>query len=193
MASATNRTTGNSSKNRKTTNASKGQPSCHRTKALMGSVLVRVAPNTDVVRKGSLIAGTSNNRVAMEHANVASKLVPAQCANTARQRQQIILCLGVRSPHTCAKPQFGHSVVIRVDGSTKLSSPAKFAGDAAGMSLIGGGILTLSRQTPIHSFNNTTHKRRSTLISGHRVDRHYFRIRRSAYRSPAARGVRVFQ
>jgi hypothetical protein len=89
----------------------------------MGKVLVRIAPNTDVVRNGSVIAGINKSRIAETHANVPSRLLAAQCANTVRHRQQVILCLGVRSPHTCAKPQFGHSIVGRVDGSTKSSSP----------------------------------------------------------------------
>jgi hypothetical protein len=57
----------------------------------MGKVLVRVAPNMDVVRNGSVIAGINKSRSAAAHAYVASRLLPAQCANTVRHRQQIIL------------------------------------------------------------------------------------------------------
>jgi hypothetical protein len=114
----------------------------------MGRVLVRVAPNMDVVRNGSVNAGINKSSTAAAHANVASRLLAAQCANTDRHRQQLILWLGVRSPHTCTKPQFGHSIETRVDGSTKSSSPTYRPGEANDTSFTGGGIGSISKDVP---------------------------------------------
>jgi hypothetical protein len=54
----------------------------------MGRKLVRVVPSAEAVRKGAVQAGISNNMIAAEHDNVASRLFPALCSNWVLQREQ---------------------------------------------------------------------------------------------------------
>jgi hypothetical protein len=74
--------------------------------ALEGNTLLRVAPNVEVVKNGSKIAGISSSSAAAELASATSRLFPAQRTSGVRHRAQYSNSVPVQLDVLWSSPHF---------------------------------------------------------------------------------------